>query len=73
MGGELVRGGQRMTATADAAGELVVEVDEHGAGDVRVVVLAPAAIRVSEVPTDVADDDVGIVEARGEIVHGHQR
>ena len=61
-----------MTATADAAGEVVVEVDEHRAGDVRVVVLAPAPIRVSEVPPDVADDDAGVVEARGEVVHGHQ-
>ena len=72
MGGELVRGGQRVAATADAAGELGVEVDEHGAGNVRVVVLAPASIRVGEVPTHVADDDAGLVEARGQLVHGHQ-
>ena len=61
-----------MTAAADAAGEIVVQVDERRARDVRVVVLAPPAIRVVEVPTHITDDDVGVVEAGGEVLHGHQ-
>ena len=73
MGGELVRRGQRVAAAADAAGEFGVQVDERGAGNVRVVVLAPTPIRVGEVPTHVTDDDAGLVEATGQLVDGDQR
>ena len=65
---KLVDGRERMATSARSTGEIGVDVDEHRAGEVGLVVLVAALVMVGEVEPAVADDcrgrQLGIGEPR---------
>src|SRR5665811_187407 len=61
-----------MPARTGPPGELGLEVDENGSGDVGIAVLDASAVRVGEIPADVEQPQAPGGEVRGELVDGDQ-
>ncbi len=62
-----------MPATTIGSGQVGLEVDEDGAGDVSVAVFDATRIGVCEIPADVEDTEVAVAESVGELVNRDQR